>query len=247
MADLEGKAAVVTGAGNGIGRATARRLAAAGARIVAVDLDGDAAEQTVISVRDEGGEALAVRAEVALAADVERMVVAALSAFRRVDILHNNAAWYPVKAAVETTEEDWDRAMGVCLKGAWLGARAVLPGMLQVGGGCIINTASVHSLIGFPRHAAYDTAKAGLLGLTRSLAVDYGPSVRVNAIAPGGVDTRLWDRIPAADRQAFVKATVLRRLATPDEIADGVYFLASERSSFMTGACLVMDGGWSIV
>lgn len=246
-ADLAGKVAVVTGAGNGIGRATVRRLAMAGARVAVVDVDAGAAEEAAAALRAQGREALAAVGDVGSAADVGRVVDETLAAFGRIDILHNNAAWYPVKAAVDTTEDEWDRAMAVCLKGAWLGARAVLPHMLRAGGGCIVNTASVHSLVAFKAHAAYDTAKAGLLGLTRSLAVDYGPAVRVNAIAPGGVETRLWDRMPALERAAFIEATTLKRLATPDEIAEGVYFLASDRSSFMTGACLVMDGGWTIV
>lgn len=245
--DLGGKVALVTGAGNGIGRATARRLATAGARVVVVDVDMAAAAEAVAAIRAQGREALAAAGDVASAGDVGRMVDEALATFGRIDILHNNAAWYPVKAAVETTEDEWDRAMGVCLKGAWLAARAVLPHMMARGGGCIVNTTSVHGLVGFQCHTAYDTAKAGLIGLTRSLAVDYGPSVRVNAIAPGGVDTRLWDRIPAPERASFIDATVLKRLATPEEIAEGVYFLASDRSSFMTGACLVMDGGWTIM
>lgn len=247
VGELVGKVAIVTGAGNGIGRATARRLAAAGARVVAADVDDAAAYETVRLIRAAAGVALPVVADVGNAAAVDAMVAAALAAFGRVDILHNNAAWYPVKAAVETTEEEWDRTMGVCLKGAWLGARAVLPHMMGADGGCIVNTASVHSLVAFKGHAAYDTAKAGLLGLTRSLAVDYGPSVRVNALLPGGVATRLWDRIEPAERQEFIDTTVLRRLASPDEIAEGVLFLVSERSAFMTGTCLVMDGGWTII
>lgn len=245
--ELAGKVAIVTGAGNGIGRATARRLAAAGARVVVADVDEAAARETAGVIRAADGAALAVAADVGHAAGVDAMVSTALTAFGRVDILHNNAVWYPVKAALETTEEEWDRTMSVCLKGAWLGARAVLPQMLGAGGGCIVNTASVHSLVAFKGHAAYDTAKAGLLGLTRSLAVDYGPTVRVNALLPGGVATRLWDRINPAERQEFIDATVLRRLASPDEIAEGVLFLVSERSAFMTGACLVMDGGWTIM
>ena len=243
--DIAGMVAIVTGAGNGIGRATASRLARSGARVAVVDVDSTAAAGTAQAIRDDGGEALPIAADVGLSASVDAMVAATIATFGRVDILHNNAAWYPVKAALETTEEEWDHTMGVCLKGAWMGARAVLPHMRAQGGGCIVNTASIHSLVAFANHAAYDTAKAGLLGLTRSLAVDYGPEVRVNALAPGGVATRLWDRLSPADRQAFVDATVLKRLASPEEIADGVLFLVS--SPFMTGACLVMDGGWTIV
>jgi len=244
---LAGKVAIVTGAGGGIGRATSLRLAAAGALIVAVDIDGVAADESTAAVMDAGGRALAVAADVGVAAAVERAVSACVSAFGRVDILHNNAAWYPVKDALATTEDEWDRVVGVSLKGAWLGARAALPHMLRAGDGCIVNTASVHSFVGFPDHTAYQTAKAGLLGLTRSLAVDYGPTVRVNALAPGAVETRLWAHLDAAKRREITDATVLKRVATPQEIAEGVLFLVSDAAAFMTGTCLVMDGGWTCV
>jgi glucose 1-dehydrogenase len=247
MDDLAGTVAIVTGAGNGIGRATARRLAAAGGAVVVVDLDGDAATAVAHDITAQGGAAIPCAGDVGRATDVDRVVAAALDRYGRVDILHNNAAWYPVKAAVETTEEEWDRTLRVCLTGAWLLARAVLPSMLRQGGGRIVNTTSVHGLVSFPNHTAYETVKAGLLGLTRSLAVDYGPTVRVNALAPGGVDTRLWERVSPAERQATIDATILKRLATPEEIAEGVYFLVSDRSAFMTGACLVIDGGWTVV
>jgi len=247
MGDLDGKAALITGAGNGIGRATAICLASAGARVAVADVESIAAEETVGAIQSQGGEARVVMADIGQTAHIERMVAETLATYGRVDILHNNAAWYPVKAALETTEEEWDRTMAVCLKSAWLASRAILPHMLERGNGCIINTASIHSLVGFPDHTAYDTAKAGLIGLTRSLAIDYGPTVRVNALVPGGVATQLWDRISPEYRQTFIDATVLKRLATPEEMAGGVLFLASERSAFMTGACLVMDGGWTIV
>lgn len=244
---LDGTTAIITGAGRGIGRATAHRLAAAEARVAVVDVDLSAAEDTAHAIAATGGRALAVRADVGRAADMEGAVAATVKAFGRVDILHNNAAWYPVKDALETTEDEWDRVMAICLKGAWLMARAVLPHMLHAGRGRIVNTSSVHALVGFPAHTAYNTAKAGLIGLTRALAVDYGPIVRVNALLPGGVETRLWADVSPAARQAAFDRTLLKRLASPEEIADGVLFLASERSAYMTGACLVMDGGWTIV
>lgn len=244
---LTDKVAIVTGGGNGIGRATAHRLAAAGASLVVVDIEEQPAVAVARQIVDAGGRAIPVHADVGAGADVARMVETALATFGRVDILHNNAAWYPKKAALETSEEEWDRTMAVCLKSAWLGARAVLPAMLEAGAGCIVNTASVHGLVAFRRHAAYDAAKAGLIGLTRSLALDYAPTVRVNALAPGGVDTRLWSQMSPAQRQTSIAAIPLQRIATPEEIAEGVLFLVSDGAAFMTGACLVMDGGWTIM
>jgi NAD(P)-dependent dehydrogenase (short-subunit alcohol dehydrogenase family) len=247
MANLRDKVAIITGGGNGIGRATAFCLAEAGATVVVADIEEHSARAVAESIVEKGGRALALRSDVGLAADVEDMVQQALDAYGRVDILHNNATWYPSKAAIETTEEEWDRTHAVSLKSAWLGARAVLPYMLEAGGGCIVNTASVHGLVAFRGSTAYDAAKAGLLGLTRSLALDYAPTVRVNAVAPGGVDTRLWNVPDPARRQAAIGAIPLKRLAKPEEIAGGVLFLVSEASAFMTGACLVMDGGWTIM
>jgi NAD(P)-dependent dehydrogenase (short-subunit alcohol dehydrogenase family) len=244
---LQNKVAIVTGGGHGIGQATAMRLAQEGATIVVVDIEEHAARVVADAVRALGGRACAVHADVGVAADVEQMVAATLDSFGRVDILHNNAAWYPTKAAIETTEEEWDRTMAVSLKSAWLGARAVLPAMLAAGSGCIVNTASIHAIRAFRRHTAYDTAKAGLIGLTRSLALDYAPAVRVNAVLPGGVDTRLWDHMSPAQRATSIAGIPLQRLATPEEIAEGVLFLVSEGAAFMTGACLVMDGGRTIM
>lgn len=242
--DLTGKVAIVTGAGAGIGRATAIRLTQAGAKVAVVDIEAENARAVADAI---GPGALAVVADVGCADHIRRMVEETVSAFGRVDILDNNAAWYPSKNALETTEDEWDRTMNVCLKGFWLAARAVLPHMLAAGGGCIVNTGSVHSLVGFANNTAYDTAKAGLLGLTRSLAVDFGPTVRVNCIIPGGVETRLWARVSAEERAKIVDATLLKRLGTPEEVAEGVLFLVSGASSFMTGATLVLDGGWTAI
>jgi NAD(P)-dependent dehydrogenase (short-subunit alcohol dehydrogenase family) len=244
---LQDKVAIVTGAGNGIGRAAAIRLAEEGATVVVVDIEEQSAATVVDRIVAAGGRALSVHADVGLGADIERMAAITLATYGRIDILHNNAAWYPTKAAIETSEEEWDRTMAVSLKSAWLGARAVLPAMPAAGSGCIVNTASIHGLIAFRRHTAYDTAKAGLIGLTRSLALDYAPTVRVNAVVPGGVDTRLWDHMSPTQRQTSVAGIPLQRLATPEEIAEGVLFLVSDGAAFMTGACLVMDGGRTIL
>lgn len=243
---IDGKVAIVTGAGNGIGRATALRLAQAGGKVLVADVEADSAEETVRLIRSEGGDAMASHTDVGKTADLNAMVRRAVEAYGRVDILHNNAFWLALKDAVEHTEEEWDRTMAVCLKATWYASKLVIPHLLQAGGGAIVNTASVHSLIGFPKHPGYDAAKAAICGLTRQLAAEYGPrGIRVNAVLPGGIDTRVWGTAGQTEKDAFAATVPLRRLGRPAEIASAVLFLVSDEASYVNGASLVVDGGWS--
>ncbi len=240
---VAGKVAIVTGAASGIGEATAMLLAREGAAVAVVDIDVEGGKRTAQRIERQGGEALFIRADVGKSAQVKRMIDRTASTFGRLDIIHNNAIWFRNGTAIELDEKDWDRTLDVGLKAVFTSAKYGVPAMRQSGGGSIVNTASVHSLASFAEYTAYDAAKAGILGLTRVLALDFGPDIRVNAVLPGAILTPLWKGVSKADRRRFADMVPTRRLGTADDIASAVLYLASEEASFVTGASLVVDGG----
>jgi len=255
---LDHKIAIVTGAGSGIGRAAASRFAAEGAAVVCADISGENAEQTAADVRASGQNAIASQVDVSKSADVSRLVEECLAAYGRVDVLYSNAGVGGVGNAVDVDEAEWQRVIGVNLTGVWLCAKYTLPHMVAAGGGSIVNQASIGGIVGVPAVAAYAAAKAGVIGLTRQMALDFAPSnVRVNAIAPGTVSTPLvqgiWEKGAGlvsggdlASREAAAAAIYpLRRIGTPENIANLALFLASDEASWITGAVYVIDGGKS--
>lgn len=244
---LSGKIAIVTGAASGIGRATAQMMAREGARIVAADLNASGLDETVSRIVAGGGQAVACTTDVASRSDVERMVACAISTYGGLHILHNNAYWLAPGGVCDLEEAGWDRTIDVCLKALYLGSKFAIPAIKASGGGAIVNTASVHSHVAFRGYAAYDAAKGGVVGLTRSVALDYGPDVRVNAVLPGAILTAAWDGTTESDRIPFVERCPMKRLGQPEDIAAAVVFLASDAASFITGACLIVDGGLTIV
>ena len=240
---VTGKVAVVTGAASGIGEATAKRLAQEGARVVVADLDHENGRRVVAEIRGAGGAATFVATDLSMTAQVKQMIDRTQESYGRLDILHNNAIWFRHAPAVELREEDWDRTLNVGLKACFLGAKFGIPLMRETGGGAIVNTASVHSLAGFRTCTAYDSAKAGLLGLTRVLALDYGPDIRVNAVLPGAILTPLWGESTEQERRRYAAMVPMQRLGTGADIANAVLYLASDEASFVTGTHLVVDGG----
>ncbi len=246
-ASLDGEIAIVTGGARGIGEAVVEVFVAHGASVVFCDLDADlgrAVEQRV------GDRARFVRADVSSEADVAAMAETCTTAFGPASILVNNAGVNANFDATTMTGDDWDRFMGVDLKSAWLGAKYVLPHMREVGRGAIVNVASMHALATLEGFFPYAAAKSGLVGMTRSLALDFGPhGIRVNAVAPGYVRTRLVqasiDRNPDpnAAEQSIVRGIALRRIGQPVEIANAIRFLASDDASYITGTTLHIDGG----
>lgn len=244
---LAEKTAIVTGAASGIGRATAAMMAAEGARVVVADVNEAGAQQTVSAIVSAGGQAVVCVTDVADRGQVERMVRCAVETYGGLHILHNNAFWHAPGAVCDLDEAGWDRTIDVCLKALYLGCKYAIPAINASGGGVIINTASVHSHVAFRDYAAYDAAKSGVLGLTRSVALDYGPDIRANAVLPGAILTGAWDGTTEADRAPFIDRCPMKRLGTPDDIAAAVVFLASDAASFITGATLVVDGGLTIV
>lgn len=250
LLSLEGKVAIITGAASGIGRGIALRLAEMGARIAVVDIDDKQSLETVVVIQKQGGEAVAIKCDVRSADDCRQAVENIFAKWERIDILCNCAGIAIRKDVVELTEEEWDRALDVTLKGIFLLSREVIPHMIHEGGGSIINIGSGWSLKGGPRAASYCAAKGGTVNLTRAMAIDYGKhNIRVNCLCPGDVDTPMLRSEGAQlgeDAEAFMREAAnrpLARVGTPEDIANAVLFLASPMSSWITGAALVVDGG----
>lgn len=244
---LGGKSAIVTGAASGIGRATAKLFAAQGASVLLADVRQEGLDQAVADIVAAGGRAIGAVADVGKTSDIERMVEIARKNHGTPDVVLSNAAAYSLGTAADLTEEQWDTTLAVCLKASWALGRCVLPLMVEKGSGSFIITSSVHAIRGYKGHAAYQASKGGLNALTRSMAADFAPAVRVNCILPGAVVTGLWDRFNEELRAEIAKQCPLRRNAAPEEIASVALFLASEMSSYITGQAIVVDGGLTAV
>jgi NAD(P)-dependent dehydrogenase (short-subunit alcohol dehydrogenase family) len=251
---LAGQVAIVTGGGQGIGAAISRRYAEEGASVVIAQRTRQTAERHAQEIRESGGRAIAVRADVTRREDLERTVEHAVDSFGPPTTLVNNAGIAVFEDPLKLTPEQWQRCFSVDLDAAWWASQAVLPHMLAAGGGCIVNIASVHSFHIIPGCFPYPIAKHGLIGLTRALAAEYGThGVRVNAICPGYIETpNVRDFFntfpdPDAERARAGGLHVIGRIGRPDEVAGPAVFLASDEASFITGEALMVDGGMSIV
>jgi NAD(P)-dependent dehydrogenase (short-subunit alcohol dehydrogenase family) len=247
--DLEGVRALVTGAGSGIGRAIARRLAAGGCRVAATDVKDDRASEVARTIRDEGGDALAIRADVAKQEDVDRMTLETVSAFGGLDVIVNNAG-VGYAAFIESVQDpEIERVFGVNLVGVIRVTRAATPHLKESGRGRIVNVASVEGIRGSGLLPVYSATKAGVIGVTRANAVELARfRVTVNAVCPGPIQTEMLNPLLADEgyHKKLIKGVPMRRLGVPEDVAGAVAFFASEESSFITGNVLVIDGGMTV-
>jgi NAD(P)-dependent dehydrogenase (short-subunit alcohol dehydrogenase family) len=248
---LDGKVALVTGGGSGIGRATALAFAREGARVVLADIMVEAGEATVRMIQETSGEALFCKADVSKAAEVQALVHTAVDTYGRLDCAHNNAGVEGLRGVIpaptaDLTEDMWDYILNINLKGVWLCMKYEIPQMLKQGGGAIVNTASVAGLVGFQAIPAYVASKHGVNGLTKTAALEYAKSgIRVNAVCPGVIHTPMVERFFKANPQASETMSALEpvgRLGKPEEIAAAVVWLCSDAASFVTGLPMAVDG-----
>ena len=238
--------AIITGAASGIGRATALQFAREGASVVIADIDARGGQSVAETIKSVGGEASFIETDVSRRSDLARMIAGAVDAYGGLDILHNNAAWSRGATARDTTDEDWQRTHDVTLRAVWQASQFAIPHLLESKAGVILNTASVHSIVGLTGAAAYQAAKGGVMSLTRALSLELAPQIRVVAILPGMIDTPGNQQVPADMNAAFLSRVPLERPGQPQEIASVAAFLASDEASYITGTGIVVDGGYTV-
>jgi NAD(P)-dependent dehydrogenase (short-subunit alcohol dehydrogenase family) len=246
---LDGKVVLVTGGGSGIGRATAQLLAKQGAKVMIADYVPEGAERTVKLIKDAGGEASCTAADVSITKQVEAMISETIQAYGRLDGAFNNAGIEGKMAdTVAYPEETYDRVIAINLKGVWLCMKYEIAQMLKQGGGAIVNTASAAGLVAVEGLSAYNAAKHGVVGLTKTAALEFAQkNIRVNCVCPGLINTPMVARMVdsgAMNEQEFIAAEPVARMGKPEEIGEGVVWLLSDAASFVTGHSMSIDGGW---
>ncbi len=246
---LENKVAIITGAASGIGKATAKRFAKEGARVVIADINQDGGKNCVNQILEAGGQAIFSQTDVSDESALQEMVELAVGTYGKLDILHNNAYWTDAKPVLETTVGNWQKTLDVTLRPVYLASKYAIPHLRANGGGVILNTASVQSLVGVPGYLAYQAAKGGILSLTRALSLEVLPEIRVVAILPGAINTEAVD---ISDDPSYLEELLnnkipMKRLGTTDEVANVALFLASDEASYITGTGITVDGGFTTI
>jgi len=248
--ELKGKVAIITGARRGIGRTSAIKLAQAGAKVVVSDISEEDCQKVVEEIKKGKGKALAVKCDVSKKEEVEEMVRKTVKKFGKIDILVNNAGIAQFVPFLEMTEEDWDRTLDINLKGYFLCAQACVKEMVKQKSGVIVNIASVamgHQGVGFPNLVHYCASKGGIAAMTEAMALELAPyNIRVNVISPGAIETPMIDPVKTDPRamEGLIARIPMHRVGKPEEVSNLVLFLASDKSSYMTGSTVVIDGGW---
>ena len=248
MDRLAGKVALITGAGSGIGRATAVLFAGEGAAVMVADFVPQGGHETVKQIQDAGGRAAFVEVDVSRSSDAQRMIRSTVDTFGRLDILFNNAGIQGKFTMIaDMTEEHWDKVFATNAKGVFLGSKCAIPVMLEQGGGVIISTASVAGVVGTPGVAAYGASKAAVIQLTKAMALEYADrNIRINCICPGTIMTAIHTAAADPDNPPlFKQSQAMRRFGQPEEVAKVALYLASDDSSFVTGTTSFVDGGWT--
>jgi len=246
---LKDKVAIVTGAAKGIGSGIARVFVQEGAKVVLVDWDDKEGPKMAEELRKAGGDTLFVKCDVSKEEEVKKAIQATLDKYGRIDILVNDAGVGVYKSVLDTSSEEWDYCLGINLKGQFLFAKYAIPHMQAIGKGAIVNISSVHSFATVNEIAPYTASKGGITALTRNMAIDYGPTIRVNSIAPGWILTPLIQSIfdgypdPAKQRKSVEERMVMKRIGRPEDIGHAAAFLASDEADFITGTQLFVDGG----
>ena len=250
---LRDKVAIVTGGAAGIGRATAELFAAEGARVVVADLDEAAGRETLLTISDSGGSAVFVRTDVSVENDAKALTESALAAYGRVDVLVNNAAAFVLKG-IDATPADWQRSLGVNVIGTAMVSRYAVEAMKLSGGGAVVNLGSISSFVAQQDFVTYSATKAAIVQMTRNMALDLAPSIRVNCVCPGTILTRAsydhMERVGMTLDQFVAQEGpkhLLNRVGTPREVANAILFLASDEASFITGTHLMVDGGYTAI
>ncbi len=255
MGKLDGKVAAITGGASGIGESTVRRFIAEGAQVAFADWDGERGRRVAAEIQAAGGKVVFLEADVAAEASAQALIQQTVEKFGRLDVLVNNAGIRLYQTVVEASAESWDKILGVNLKSYAFCSKAAIPQMRRTGGGAIVNVASVRSITAGEKTVQYDTCKAAVAGLTRSMAMDHSPEgIRVNAVCPGPIFTPFHARRIAAAGQTIEQynddaaiRTMLKRPGTPDEVAACILFMASDDASYVTGASLYVDGGMTSI